>query len=98
MCDANNKNGCPHVTAEGRKNASNIVVVCPHCGEHILIEQLNCCIFRHGVLKETGLQMDQHASKEVCDYYKENDKIYGCGKPFKVVFMMSYIAINCDYI
>ncbi len=98
MCEPNNTNCCPYVTAQGCKNETNIVVVCPHCSEHILIEQLNCCIFRHGVLKETGAQMDPHANKEVCEYYKANDKIYGCGKPFKVVFMMSYIAIGCDYI
>ena len=25
------------------------IVVCPHCKESILIEKLNCGIFRHGV-------------------------------------------------
>ena len=33
------------------------IVVCPHCKESILIEKLNCGIFRHGVSKATGQQM-----------------------------------------
>jgi len=28
-------------------------VICPHCNEPILIEKLNCCIFRHGIMKDT---------------------------------------------
>jgi hypothetical protein len=46
----------------------NIVVVCPYCQESVLIEKLNCCIFRHGVIKQTGKQMDPHLCKEKCDH------------------------------
>ena len=57
---------------------------CPHCKEPILIEKLNCCIFRHGVLKNNEKQIEPHASKDLCDYYVKNDLIYGCGKEFKI--------------
>ena len=38
-------------------------IPCPHCQEFIIIEQLNCGIFRHGVLKKSGKQINPHASK-----------------------------------
>jgi len=86
-------------------NIDNIVVECPHCKEPILIEKLNCCIFRHGVLKNNQKQIDPHASKELCDYYVEHQLIIGCGKPFKIVLNENptndndkLIAIICDYI
>jgi hypothetical protein len=63
----------------------NIVVTCPHCNESILIEQLNCKIFRHGILKSNNTQINPHANKKECDYYINNNLIYGCGKPFKIV-------------
>lgn len=83
----------------------NIVVECPHCKEPILIEKLNCCIFRHGALKNNQKQIEPHASKELCDYYVENQLIIGCGKPFKVILNENsksdddkLIAVVCDYI
>jgi hypothetical protein len=81
-------------------DATNFIVECPHCNEPILIEATNCCIFRHGVLKENGRQIDPHCSIELCTYYISNNKIYGCGKPFKLVLneKRKIIAIICDYI
>jgi hypothetical protein len=78
----------------------NIIVICPNCGDFILIEQLNCCIFRHGVFISTNQQIDPHASKDLCEYYSKNKLIYGCGKPYKIITndKNEYIAINCDYI
>ena len=35
----------------------NDIIVCPHCNDYIIIEKLNCGIFRHGIIKETGKQM-----------------------------------------
>ena len=63
-------------------------------------KDINCAIFRHGVLKETGNQIDPHASKEICDSLAKEGKIYGCGKPFKLVRQDSvmYIAQKCEYI
>jgi len=77
----------------------DIIVLCPHCRLCVLIEKLNCRIFRHGIVKKTGKQLDPHASKEICDeYIKEND-IYGCGKPFLIIeHKDGFTAVACDYI
>jgi hypothetical protein len=84
---------------------TNLVVECPHCKEPLLIETLNCCIFRHGVLKPNGKQIDAHAPKDLCDYYVKKKLIIGCGKPFQVIPNENskdnddkFIAIICDYI
>jgi hypothetical protein len=79
----------------------DIIIFCPHCKEQVLIEQLNCCIFRHGIKKNNFENINPHASKEECDYLINNNLIYGCGKPFKVIednITKKYIAIICDYI
>jgi hypothetical protein len=77
----------------------DIVILCPHCNLCVLIEKLNCRIFRHGIIKNTGKQMDPHATKEVCDEQFKNDEIYGCGKPFMIIEHKSgFTAITCDYI
>ena len=86
-------------------NVNNIIVECPHCKCPVLIEQLNCCIFRHASLKTTGKQIEPHANKILCDYYIQNDLVFGCCKPFQVIANTAstnnddtYIAIKCDYI
>ena len=76
-----------------------LVVFCPHCEEIVLLEKLNCCIFRHGVFKEGEKQMNPHAPKEECDRYVKEQKIYGCGKPFRVVKAGNEFKTQvCDYI
>ena len=72
-----------------------LVIICPHCNGMVIIEQLNCAIFRHGVFKASGKQIPPHASKEECDNWVKNNDIYGCGKPFKVE---EGKAVICDYI
>lgn len=64
---------------------SNFTVKCPHCDEYILIEQINCAIFRHAVIKSSGNQLNPHSNKNICDDLIFNNAIYGCGKPFKVI-------------
>jgi hypothetical protein len=78
----------------------DLIVTCPHCNEFILIEKLNCKIFRHGILKETGIQINPHASKEDCDNYIKDNLIYGCGKPFLIIENKKnkFEAVICDYI
>ena len=76
----------------------NIVINCPHCNDIILIEELNCKIFRHGVFKN-GVQINQHASKIECDNYITNNLIYGCGLPFIIISIdNNYKAEICNYI
>ena len=84
---------------------ANLVVECPHCKEPVLIEKLNCCIFRHGINKKNGKQINPHASKDLCDFYIKKNLILGCGKPLQVISNQNstnddnkFIAIFCDYI
>ena len=77
----------------------NIIVKCPHCEQYMEIEQLNCKIFRHGTLRSNGKQIDPHSPKDLCDYYVKNEKIFGCGKPFRIEKNGDeYIPVICDYI
>jgi hypothetical protein len=84
---------------------TNFEIKCPHCGEYVIVEQINCAIFRHGVLKSTMTQINPHLPKPQCDKLKEQDLIYGCGKPFKIILNENkncsdnkWMAIECDYI
>ncbi len=75
------------------------IVICPHCKESVIIEELNCGIFRHGVKKKNGKQLNPHLSREKCEEYVQNNWIYGCGKPFQVVKSGEEMqAVVCDYI
>jgi DNA-directed RNA polymerase subunit RPC12/RpoP len=77
----------------------DIIVECPHCKDFIIIEKLNCCIFRHGIFKNTLKQIEPHAPKEVCDYLSKEKLIIGCGKPFKIIQKdNSFFTEICDYI
>ena len=88
------------------KISTDIIVSCPHCNELILIEKLNCCIFRHGAFKITGKQIHAHASRDLCEFYIKNNLIYGCGNPFKIICHNNtdtnsnpeFSTVVCDYI
>lgn len=71
---------------------SNFVIICPHCDENIVIEKINCAIFRHAVIKTTREQLNPHSSKEICDDLILKNSIFGCGKPFKVIKNPKYIT------
>ena len=75
-------------------------VCCPHCDITIEIIELNCRIFRCGILKSNGQQIDPHLSKKYCDWLVERNEIYGCGKPFKVDPQPdgTLVCYECDYI
>jgi DNA-directed RNA polymerase subunit RPC12/RpoP len=80
-------------------NIEENIITCPHCNEFVIIQEINCGIFRHGILKSTHMQMDPHSNKETCIYLKSNDLIYGCGKPFQLIKKDNAIEIViCDYI
>jgi len=74
---------------------------CPHCKEYIIISKINCGIFRHGTYKKNYTQIDPHATKDICELFVNQDLIYGCGKPFQIVFKQEedkYKIEICDYI
>lgn len=77
------------------------ILKCPHCHLYVLIHHndLNCRIFRHGVLKNNNEQIPPHLHKEECDRLYTENLIYGCGKPFRVNGEGNHISIEiCDYI
>ena len=79
--------------------SNNLIVKCPHCQEYVEIIQINCAIFRHGIFKNTGKQIEPHTSKNICDQYIQTNAIYGCGKPFKLIVRENILfAEICDYI
>ncbi len=81
---------------------SNILIFqCPHCELFTSVEKkdLNCKIFRHGNYKTNNQSINPHASKIECDELVLNDKIYGCGKPFKIIINNNEFNVEiCDYI
>lgn len=72
-----------------------LTVTCPTCRELVIIEKINCGIFRHGVNKKTGKQINPHLEKTKCESLVSKGKIFGCGKPFRIV---DNEAVVCDYI
>ena len=79
-----------------------LIFTCPHCNEIIIVNKkdLNCRIFRHGVYKNNHKQINPHLKKEICDFLVKNKLIYGCGKPFQIVYdnENNYNVVICDYI
>ena len=74
-------------------------VKCPHCDEYVIIEQVNCAIFRHGIYKTNFNQINPHLPKNKCDELIQCNLIYGCGKPFRIEKINNiWIAVICDYI
>ena len=76
--------------------SESFIVICPHCADQILIEKLNCKIFRHGVFKVNYTQVPPHSSKLKCEEFIKNDLILGCCKPFLINDKKE--AVICDYI
>ena len=62
---------------------------CPYEDCKLYIEvakkELNCKIFRHGVLKNNNKQINPHSSKQICDNLSQQNSVYGCTKPFKII-------------
>jgi hypothetical protein len=77
----------------------SLVLICPHCHNPIEIEQINCGIFRHAILKINYQQIDPHTPEHICHQLIDYNLIYGCGKPFQIVNQNGeYKAIICGYI
>ena len=76
---------------------SDHAVICPHCGGMVVVaaKDINCKIFRHGVIKATGQPMDPHTPKKECARLIREGLIYGCAGPFKFDGVTTQV---CDYI
>lgn len=77
-------------------------IQCPHCDGLVVcaLSELNCRIFRHGILKSTGQQINPHANREECLELVNQNQLYGCGGPFRVTGEVSgsLVAEKCEYI
>ena len=73
-----------------------LIINCPHCKQLIIIEKLNCRIFRCGIFKSNGKQIDPHSNKNICDELSSNNLIYGCGKPSRIDNNNNVLI--CEYI
>ena len=81
------------------------LVICPHCSTTIDPTDLNCKIYRCGVYKISSnnneSNINPHLSKIECDKLVENDLIWGCSKPFRIIGVKDeffYEVEICDYI
>ena len=76
------------------------IITCPNYNDIIIISELNCCIFRHGIYIKSNEQINPHLSKEICDILFDTKHIHGCGKPFQIVIQDdgTWIIQKCDYI
>ncbi len=62
-----------------------LIISCPHCNQSIEVIEINCKIFRCGIMKSNFTQIHPHLPKSECDRLFNEQLIYGCGKPFKLV-------------
>lgn len=75
------------------------IVICPHCNDPIIIQNINCGIFRHGTYRKTGKQLNPHLFQSTCEHLFKENMIYGCGKPFKIIQQNdTLVALECGYI
>jgi len=75
---------------------------CPHCNIDIQVmkNEVNCTIFRCGILKDSCRQISPHETKMNCDQYIKKESIFGCGNPFRLIKIngvVDHVEI-CDYI
>ena len=79
-----------------------LIFECPNCGETIIVNkyEINCSIFRHGILKISGEQINPHLPKDECDKLYLSNSIYGCSKPFRILMKNEelYSVVESDYI
>lgn len=75
------------------------IVTCPHCVQSIEVLEVNCRIFRCGILKSNYTQINPHLSKVECDKLVNDDLIFGCGKPFELISDNGlWKPVPCEYI
>jgi len=75
---------------------------CPHsdCNLEIIVHknELNCKIFRHAYYKNNFQQVNPHLNFEECERLKKEDLVYGCCKPFEILFTNNKFYVQqCEY-
>lgn len=77
-----------------------LVFECPHCNEEVIVlrAEINCAIFRHGVIKHNFEQVNPHLPKHECDKLFAENIVYGCCKPFEIIIKDDkYYVVQCEY-
>ena len=83
------------------KDTNSYIFPCPHCQVliQVLRDQVNCKIFRHAYYKDSLRQIDPHTPKDLCDRLVKEGRVYGCAKPFQLVFQGETVRVEkCGYI
>lgn len=60
--------------------------LCPNCLTTVIEvekDQINCKIFRCGVVKATGKQIGPHTKEAECNRFREEGLVWGCARPFR---------------
>jgi hypothetical protein len=72
---------------------------CPHCGGsvEVAVTEVNCGIFRHGVVRATSLPIPPHATRSECDALIQANAVWGCGRPIQLAADLQSVRV-CDYI
>ena len=60
------------------------IIDCPYCKSQIMIVTYACRIYRHGAYKKNNKQIGQHLSEKTVDELLSLDKIYPCGRQFRI--------------
>ena len=77
----------------------NFIINCPNCNEIIIIDKLNCGIFRHGNFIKNNKPINPHTSEKDCKRFIRKELVYGCGMPFKISLIDDkYIVEKCNFI
>ena len=77
-----------------------IILECPHCNGVIIVleKQLNCKIFRHGIFKKNGNQIDPHLKKDECEMLMRDKKILSHLLKISDILIFSLKCINFVHI
>jgi len=70
---------------DNNKETNEFIITCPNCKDYIIIEKLNCGIFRHAIFKENGNQVHPHLPKSECETLLKENLVIGCCKPFQII-------------
>ena len=93
------------IILDNKNDDETVIVECPYCLLKIIVSKkdANNRFFRHGVFKDTGIQIDQNMNKDKCLELVKNNKIFGYGKPYKLNHIKFnneeiYFTEKCDYL
>lgn len=70
---------------------SGEILHCPWCNGDVIIEQINCGIFRHGLTND-GNQLPPHMNEQGCVENLQPNS--GCGKPFR---FDNNVLVKCGF-